>query len=357
MLTTTLRALFLLPVALRVAVAQTACNNSPSLCDQRYNNITQLGAHDSPFLRDGSTSWSTSGNQFYNSTVQLQAGVRLLTAQVHRTNTTSSGQWHLCHTSCDLLDAGKLSDWLGEVKLFLDNNANEVVTILLVNSDNAGASDLAGEYEEAGIDSYAYVPSTKSASNEWPTLNGAISNGTRLMNFVASLDDNSAAPYLMDEFTYIFENNYENSALTNFSCAANRPSSVSGETSEAVNSGMMPLMNHFLYENQAFGIQTPNVGNLTTTNSDNNQTGSLGQSARECESTYGRRPSFLLVDFFNVGPAIATVDQMNGVTDATGRASVPNQVLSETSAAGLVPKIGPWTLGVVAISVGYALCI
>lgn len=356
MLTTTLRALLLLPVALRLTVAQTACNNSPSLCDQHYNNITQLGAHDSPFVRDDSTNWSTSGNQFYNSTVQLEAGVRLLTAQVHRTNTTSSGQWHLCHTSCDLLDAGKLSDWLGEVKTFLDINANEVVTILLVNSDNAGASDLAGEYQEAGIDSYAYVPSTKSASNEWPTLSGLISNGTRLMNFVASLDDNSAAPYLMDEFTYIFENSYENTALTNFSCTADRPSSVSGETSEAASSGMMPLMNHFLYEDQAFGIQTPDTGNLTTTNSAGNQTGSLGQSARECESAYGRRPSFLLVDFFNVGPAIATVDQLNGVTDTVGRASVPNEVLTETSAAQLGPRLGSLMLGVVAVSVGYALC-
>jgi len=252
-----MQALLLLPVAIRVAVAQTACNNSPSLCDQRYSNITQLGAHDSPFLRDDSTGWSTSGNQFYNSTVQLQAGVRLLTAQVHQTNTTSSGQWHLCHTSCDLLDAGKLSDWLGEVKTFLDNNANEVVTILLVNSDDASSSDLAGEYEEAGIDSYAYTPSTKSASNEWPTLDSMISNGTRLVNFIADLSDNSAAPYLMDEFTYVFENSYENSALANFSCTADRPSSVSGETSEAVASGMLPLMVRKPREN--VGVSTMSI--------------------------------------------------------------------------------------------------
>lgn len=356
MLLSTLRTLLLLPAALRLAAAQTACNNSPSLCDQQYNNITQLGAHDSPFVRDDSTSWSTSGNQFYNSTIQLQAGVRLLTAQVHQTNSSGNGEWHLCHSSCDLLDAGRLSDWLGEIKTFLDDNSNEVVTILLVNSDDASASDLAGEYEAAGIQSYAYEPSTKSASNEWPTLTSLISNGTRLINFVASLDDNTAAPFLMDEFTYIFENSYENYALNAFSCAADRPSSVSGQTSAAVASGMMPLVNHFLYEQQAFGIETPDTGNLTITNSASNQTGALGQSARQCESVYGRRPSFLLVDFFNVGPAIETVDQMNGVTDAVGRASVANEVLSETSDAGVVPRLRSWMVGMLGLSVAYAFC-
>lgn len=59
-----------------------SCNNSPLLCDRTYNKVTYLGAHDSPFVKDSATGFSASGNQFYNSTVQLSAGVRLLTAQV-----------------------------------------------------------------------------------------------------------------------------------------------------------------------------------------------------------------------------------------------------------------------------------
>lgn len=41
-----------------------ACNNSPDLCRRSYSSVTHLGAHDSPFLRDASTGYSESGNQY-----------------------------------------------------------------------------------------------------------------------------------------------------------------------------------------------------------------------------------------------------------------------------------------------------
>lgn len=45
----------------------------------------------------------------------------MVTAQVHKKNS----EWHLCHTSCQLLDAGKLSTWLGKIKKWLDKNKND----------------------------------------------------------------------------------------------------------------------------------------------------------------------------------------------------------------------------------------
>ena len=44
--------------------SQTACNNSPDLCSKSYGEITYLGAHDSPFVRDASTEESTAANQY-----------------------------------------------------------------------------------------------------------------------------------------------------------------------------------------------------------------------------------------------------------------------------------------------------
>ncbi|KAH0288527.1 hypothetical protein KCU62_g5015, partial [Aureobasidium sp. EXF-3399] len=322
--TNILTSLFLLPSLAQVAFSAvtkraTACNNSPDLCSKTYNNVTHLGAHNSPFLRDSSTGNSASGNQFYNSTVQLSAGVRLLTGQVHNNN----GSLDMCHSSCTLLNAGSLSDWLSEIKTWMDGNPNEVVTVLLVNSDDASASDLASAYTNAGITSYAYTPTSTKATGDWPTLQTLINDGKRLLNFVASLDDNSAAPYLMDEFTYIFENNYDNTSPSSFSCAANRPSTVT--TSSALQQNMMPFMNHFLYETTSlFGttIESPDLGNISTTNSESGGTGALGTSATECTNTYGQAPTYLLVDFFNVGPAIETADRLNGVTNAVGRTNV-----------------------------------
>lgn len=322
--------------------AARACNNSPDLCSQSYGNITQLGAHDSPFLRDASTSFSTSGNQYFDSTVQLDAGARLLSTQVHVTDGASGpGSLHLCHSSCDLLDAGSLGDWLSTIKTWLDSNPNEVVTILLVNSDNVSADELHAEYLAANIVSYGYVPTTPSAPPQfWPTLDELISANTRLLTFVASLpaSSNTVAPYLMDQFTYIFETPFENFEASDFSCVVDRPSGFAGDASMALAAGLLPLKNHFLYESQAFGIEVPDVDNLNVTNSPSFETeGSVGTEASECADQWGRGPAFILVDFFNVGPAINAVDQLNGVRDPVGRRQVAAATLTE-SKAGTKPR-------------------
>lgn len=325
----------ILPFFLSTASAQTACNNSPSLCNRAYNNITYLGAHDSPFLRDESTSFSTSGNQYYDSVTQLDAGVRLLSAQVHKQNdTTGNDAWHLCHSSCDLLDAGTLETWLKNISNWMNNNPNEVVTVLIVNSDDASAADLGAQFVAAGADKHAYVPpSATTIPQQWPTLQSIISNGKRMMTFVASLSTpDSNFPYLMDEFTFIFENDFENTSPSNFSCTPNRPSSLSTPQA-AAQSGRMFLMNHFLYSDQLFGIQTPNVDALDTTNGQSGF-GSLGSAVQTCSGTYGKAPNFVLVDFFNVGPAIASVDTANGVSNPVGRKSVPTEKLAEITSGG-----------------------
>lgn len=323
--------------------AQSACNNSPSLCDRNYNNLTHLGAHNSPFLRDESTSFATAGNHYYNSTVQLDAGVRLLSAQVHKKNDTSGNDaWHLCHSRCDLLDAGSLESWLGEIKSWMDKNKNDVVTILLVNSENATPAELGAQFKASGIDEYAYAPeSTSSVPQQWPTLQSLISANTRLMTFVASLPSPDANyPYLMDEFTFLFENKFENEEPEDFDCTPDRPSSLS-TTADAAASGKLFLMNHFLYSTQLFGLQTPNATYVNVTNAGTGL-GSLGSHVSTCTTEYGRAPTFVLVDFFNVGPAIASVDKANGITNAVGRKTVSTEPLEQggdgESAAPGAPK-------------------
>lgn len=310
-----------------------ACNNSPDLCSKSYSSIAQLGAHDSPFLRDASTSDSTSGNQYFNSSVQLSAGVRMLTAQVHQ----SSNEWHLCHTSCDLLDAGLLSTWLAEIKSWMDNNPNDVVSVLLVNSDNATPAELATEFTTSGITKYSYTPpSISSAPTTWPTLQTLINGGTRLMTFVASLDTStidSTNSYLMDEFTFIFENPFTNTSPSNFTCLPDRPSGVKGDIQTALSANLMPLMNHFLDSSELFGIDVPNVGAIGTTNSPSSGAGTLGTAASQCQTAYGKVPNFILVDFFDQGPAIQAIDQLNGVTNPVGRTTPPSSNVATSGAS------------------------
>jgi hypothetical protein len=134
---------------------------------------------------------------------------------------------HLCHTSsvalarrsppqafltfssiarCFLLDAGTFTSYLTIVKNWLDNNPNEVITLLLVNSDGILPSVWAASYEAAGLNTYAYTPSSVPiAYGDWPTYQELITAGSRVVSFLAQNADVSTAPYLLDEFTNIWE--------------------------------------------------------------------------------------------------------------------------------------------------------
>lgn len=283
----------------------------------------------------------------------------MVTAQVH----SSNGAWHLCHTSCDLLDAGLLQDWLAEIKTWMDANPNDVVTVLLVNSDNATPQQLSVEFVQSGIASYGYVPPSPTTPPEngiWPTLQDLITLNQRLMVFVASLSGDTYTAgqyYLMDEFNFIFENPFTNNNDSAFTCTPNRPSSVEGDSQAAISSGRMALMNHFLDMDEAFGIDVPNVDAANQTNAPGDVLGNLGQAADACKTEYGVAPTFLLVDFFDQGPALVTVDALNGVTDPVGRIQPPAKDTSADRSAttfagvaelvaevaqGQKPKIGAW---------------
>lgn len=316
-------------------IRSTACNNSPDLCNKKYNDITHLGAHDIAFLRDSSTGFSISGNQFYNATIALSAGVRLLQAQVHNEN----GVLELCHTSCSLLDGGPLQTFLSDIKFWMDNNPNEVVTLLLVNSDNNSTAEFGSTFSASGIDKYGYAPSSITGPiSTWPTLQTLISTNTRLITFIASIDYSKTYPYLLPEFNYVFETAFSVTSLSGFNCTLDRPSSLtSSGASAAVKSGYLPLQNHFVDTVEAFSVQIPDISNISTTNSPSlNTTGSVGTEASKCLQEWGVKPVFILVDFWNVANPLQAVDVLNGVSNSvTGRTSISQSILTAaTNAAG-----------------------
>jgi hypothetical protein len=339
------------------ATLSTACNNSPDLCNKAYNEITYLGAHDIAFLRDSSTGFSVSGNQFYNATIALSAGVRLLQAQVH----TLNGVLELCHTSCSLLDGGSLEAFLSDIKFWMDSNPNEVVTLLLVNSDNNSTATFGSVFSASGIDQYGYTPfSTTGPQNTWPTLQTMISANTRLVTFIASIDYSTTYPYLIPEFNYVFETPFSVTNLSDFTCNLDRPSTLTSATA-AISAGYMPLLNHFVDTVQAFNIEIPDITDIATTNSPSQSlTGAVGTVLNECASQYGIKPSFILVDFWNVAGPIAAVDTLNGITP-TGRTTVSQGVLSQTTsgAAKVSGGLSRWAvtgavlMGVAGINVFY----
>jgi hypothetical protein len=105
------------------------CNNYAEFCNRKYSNITEIGCHNSPFV----TTNNVAANQLYDVTAQLNDGVRFLQAQVQWP--TNGTEPHFCHTSCDILDAGPITEWLTKVKTWVSSHPYDIVTILLGNGN------------------------------------------------------------------------------------------------------------------------------------------------------------------------------------------------------------------------------
>ncbi|KAI2482784.1 hypothetical protein Ptr902_05101 [Pyrenophora tritici-repentis] len=324
---------------IRLSQAEPACNNSPKLCSKSYDQVTYFGAHDSPFLRDETTGFSSFGNQFFNTTMQLNAGVRLLSAQVHVASNpkTTARELRLCHSSCALFDVGPVHEWLWEIRVWMNANPGEIVTLVLVNLENLDsveAVELEAEYSKADLAHYGYVPPvidqapprSSEFNKTWPTLGDMIDKGERLISFVNPLEPDAAnAPYLLNEFDFVWENQYAVTDPAEFSCTPDRPSNTT-TISEMRQSGKLFLMNHMLYWQQAVEIQTPDARNVADTNSWDGP-GGFGTHLLNCGNELGRQPTFVLVDFFNVGPAIASADNVNGINRPLGRKNVTTEVI------------------------------
>lgn len=76
----------------------------------------------------------------------------------------------------------------------------------MVNSDAIDPTVWAAAYAASGMDSYAYQPPSVPVDySSWPTLQEMIDSGKRAVNFLAQNADMSTAPYLLDEFSMIWE--------------------------------------------------------------------------------------------------------------------------------------------------------
>jgi hypothetical protein len=311
----------------------TACNNSPLLCNRRYHEITYLGAHNSPFLRNLGTGFSLVGSQYFNAVQSLSAGVRLLHAEVH----LADGNLTLCNTDCNVMRAGILSDWLLSMKGWLDANQAEVVTLILVNKDAANILLFRQALVQADLIGLSYTPPFPAASHSavWPTLAEMIYNNTRLVIFVDNynhaldgcVSENTPCPYILDEWNYVFETPPE-TISPNFICDLHRPATWPyTSTVGALNRAMLPLLNHIRHTPVAEVASLPDevgIDDINSPSEGNQQPGTLGHHAKRCEEEWERKPVFVMVDFWNRGPALEVVDRMNGVRGSvTGRTDPP----------------------------------
>lgn len=292
----------LLCIVHSVQSTNTTCNGYSSLCSKLYSNVTFLGAHNSYAVGTG-----ISDNQYYDVTVQLDDGVRLLQGQGHNGTNKEGSTIELCHSSCALQDGGTLEKFLTKVKDWVVLNPTEVITILWVNSDSVPATSWAKAYVSSGLSNYSYAPTADKVTT-WPTMQSLISAGTTVVNFITSEEDHTAVPYLLGEWTNIWETPYENTNWKNFTCGLDR----------GTRPNTLYLANHFAYEEQdivGISIDTPDTDDISKTNAKDY----VLEHGDLCASLNSRFPNFFLVDYYSAasGGALQAVAEMNNVTYVT----------------------------------------
>lgn len=194
--------------------------------------------------------------------------------------------------SCSLYQGGAMEYWLSQIKTWSDANPTEVVTLLIVNSDGLAPSQFAQAFESTGLAAKSYTPATSSLSKtQWPTMETLINSGKTIVTFMTPDADFNSVPYIIDEFSNIWENPF-NQVSTPFNCSIDRIGQ--GVTDS---SSLMYISNQFLDISLLGGsVVTPDIANLGTTNS---VEGTLSTS-NLCASQHGSYPNFILTDYSTV---------------------------------------------------------
>ncbi|KAJ7668173.1 PLC-like phosphodiesterase [Mycena rosella] len=281
----------------------TVCNGRAEFCSRLYSNVTYIGGHNSfGFSQDP---FALARDQEVDIPTQLKLGIRLLQAQAHM----SDNVLHFCHTSCSLFDGGPVLDYLKLVKTFLDANPNEVLTLLFTNPEGLSPATVWKPiFDAAGITDLTYVPpSLPVKQSEWPTLGSMIDAGTRVVVFLDSeADGPNPANFILPEFSMVWETPF---SVTN----ASFPCSVDRIHGPLATEDHIYLINHSLNKNIipiGSGVIISDPLDASTTNG----VASILANANGCAPLGGNRaPSFVLLDYVNIGAAFKAADILNGI--------------------------------------------
>ena len=280
----TISILLLLVISLQISHAQ--CNGSLDLCSKQYNEVAYLTTHNA-FNSD--QDGLLFPNQTYNIASQLNDGVRGLMIDVFNDLFGTPVVYH----SIIALGYIPLSDIFNDIKIFLDNNPNEVITIIL--ECYVSANDIEDEINQSGLSNYLY---THNAT--WPTLQNMIDNDNRLVIFSDVDDASSSQDWYHYVWEYAVETHYSVGNINDFTCDFNRGDPLND----------LFIFNHFVTD-ATLGYGLYNESNNVNANP------FFINRALNCQTQTNKFPNFVTVDYYELGDGLAVVDQLNGVTSTS----------------------------------------
>jgi hypothetical protein len=270
-----------------------ACNGDEALCGKRFDRVVFPMTHNA--MSNADEKWVLP-NQTHGIARQLADGIRGMMLDTHYLDVERGRsarerspdlpaveQAYLCHGEC-AFGRTRLLEGLCAITNFLDAHPGEVFSIIFENGITDADTDAV--MKASGLTDYVY---THTAGAPWPTLSEMIASGKRVVVFTEN--EGGDPPYLHPAWSRIWDTPYSFEKQSDFTCALNR-----GDKSNP-----LFLINHWLGRPGADVALAREV----------NVSAVLGARVDECTSSAGRPPTFVGVDFYEVGDLFSVVKAAN----------------------------------------------
>ncbi|MCB9034216.1 MAG: phosphatidylinositol-specific phospholipase C domain-containing protein [Chitinophagales bacterium] len=256
-------------------------NSANPLAQKKYNEVCFLTTHNAFNAKEN---YYLLPNQDYGITRQLADGVRGLMIDAYEGTSQA-----LVYHGVSIGGNQFLTEVLDEIKTFLDNNTQEVVSIVFENY--CPLEQLINAIDDAGLDQYLYTH-----NGTWQTLQQMIDNNQRLVIYVEyGYDSESQPAWMMNAYDIMFDTHFEYEKLSDFNCNIFRGRSGSKE---------LFLVNHWLSNG---GLPNKSKAHVA------NQYDIVKKRIDSCSVEQNHFVNFLAVDFYNIGEAKRVVDEVNGL--------------------------------------------
>ena len=269
--------------------APATCNGHAELCSRPYDAVAYAGTHGS--YSDSDESFGAP-DQTHPIAQQLADGIRVLHMEIH----FDQGRPFVCHGLC-IIGEKPLRDDLSAVKTFIDQNPDNVVTLLLERSDDMiTADEIATDFIATGLSPSVH---SQAPGAPWPTLNDLIRHREQV---VAFLDDTTGSHFgwLMPRWSYTWETPWDNRVPSDFGrCNADRGKQGND----------LYVVDTYL-EDQII----PSADHAALVNYDP----FLIDRVLYCRQATGVMPNFVMVNFYEVSDVFHVVDVLNGFAPAPG---------------------------------------
>ena len=249
------------------------CNGSNDLCNKRYNEVAYLTTHNAFNSKQDRFLFP---NQKSNIAEQLNNGVRALMIDVYDDNGST-----VVYHAYKFLGSQPLSVYLNDIKYFLDNNPNEILTIILETYTSSNAIE--NEINKVGLLKYLH---TQDVNSLWPKLQTMIDSNKRLVILSDKNDANEKQSWYHYVWNFAVENKYGE-----INCEFNRGSPENS----------LFIFNHFI---------TSLTGNKENANKVNSFK-YLMNHITNCKDLKNKFPNFITVDFYEIGESIDVVSKLN----------------------------------------------